>query len=38
MIEDDIKEFWELFPDCPNLEHFPKTFEHYVKMFYYLYK
>lgn len=30
-----IEEFLKMFPNCPNPEHEPKKFAHYVKMFRY---
>jgi hypothetical protein len=32
-LEEKIKEFYEMFPCVPNPEHYPKTFQYYVKVF-----
>jgi len=33
MLDKLVKEFYNMYPDAPNPEHYPKSFEFYVKMF-----
>lgn len=35
MVDKLVKEFYTMYPNAPNPEHYPKTFEHYAKMFFY---
>jgi len=37
MVDKLVEEFYTMYPNAPNPEHYPKAFEHYAKMFF-LYK
>lgn len=34
-IEETIEDFYVMFPDVSNPEHYPKSFEYYVKLYKY---
>jgi hypothetical protein len=35
MTEEQIQQFWEMYPDCPSPEHHPKIFEYYLRLYWY---